>query len=49
MRNVMSVRVFYKPMLLDAKKGKFKFYVVKKYQMFPEMQDEFDMEDYPNQ
>ena len=48
-RNLMKFTIFYKPMVDLAKKGNFDFFVKVKYQMFPEMFDEFDPNMYPSE
>jgi len=45
----MKINVLYKPTLAEAKKGKFRFYVRLNYDMFPEMEAEFNRKDYPTE
>lgn len=44
----MRYTVFYKPLVENAKKGNFEFFARIRYQMFPEMAEEFSPEDYPS-
>lgn len=45
----MKYTILYKPQIEAAKKGKFDFYAKIKYQMFPEMEDEYNPADYPTE
>ena len=45
-RNIMKFTLLYKPLTEQIKKGNFEFFIKVKYQMFPEMEDEYNPSDY---